>query len=109
MRINDFYNELNSIVHNNQKVAVSFQEFTENTQLPYISYHVSDESTLEADNIVYGKWKQVIIEVFTEDYDEDLEEKVEGILEKLELSYDPSYNYLPMKNIVIKTYEISLL
>ena len=58
------------------------------TPLPYLIYYVEDENNFKADNSNYFETSNVIVELYTEEKDIDLENRLKEILKEYEASYD---------------------
>lgn len=92
-------------------IPVQYRAFKvgEAPSLPYILFYVEDnEGTLKADNYNYAKVKNVVIELYSEEKDIELEEKLEEILDKNTLEYATYESYLDTEDMHEVAYEITL-
>nr|DAT52430.1 MAG TPA: tail completion protein [Caudoviricetes sp.] len=93
------------------KIPVKYRAFKvgEAPSLPYILFYVeNNEGTLKADNLNYVKVSNVTIELYSEEKDIELEEKLEAILDSNKFEYDIFEMYLDTEDMHEVAYEITL-
>lgn len=76
--------------------------------LPYIVYYVDEDIGFYADDTVYYEGYAVTIEVYTDQKDLQLEEKVKELLNSNELTYESYESFLDSENMYLKAYEIEI-
>lgn len=77
-------------------------------ELPYIVYYVDEDIGFYADDTVYYEGYAVTIEVYTDQKDLQLEEKVKELLNSNELTYESYESFLDSENMYLKAYEIEI-
>ena len=77
-------------------------------ELPYIVYYVDEDIGFYADDTVYYEGYAVTIEVYTDQKDLQLEEKVKELLNSNELPYESYESFLDSENMYLKAYEIEI-
>lgn len=93
------------------EIPVKYRAFKvgEAPSLPYILFYVeNNEGTLKADNFNYVKVSNVTIELYSEEKDIELEEKLEAILDSNKIEYDIFEMYLDTEDMHEVAYEITL-
>ena len=65
------------------KIPIAYNHFSNVQKPPYLVYKVTSSNNFMADNKVYKKIRKVDLELYTENKNEELEEKLE--ITKLEL------------------------
>ncbi|MBS7578456.1 MULTISPECIES: hypothetical protein [unclassified Enterococcus] len=101
-------NELRALL-NTIAIPVKYRAFKvgEAPSLPYVLFYVdSNEGTLKADNYNYAKVSNVTIELYSEEKDVELEEKLEAILDSNKIEYDTYESYLNTEDMYEVAYEI---
>lgn len=78
------------------EIAVQYRAFKEGQapELPYLIFYVNgNDDSLRADNKNFFKIQDVVLELYTEEKDVELEEKIEEILSNnnIEFEYDETY------------------
>lgn len=76
--------------------------------LPYIVYYADEDVAFYADDIVYHEGYAVTIEVYTDQKDLQLEEKVKELLNSNELPYESYESFLDSEGMYLKAYEIDI-
>lgn len=71
-------------------IPVAYSFFKKTTALPNIIYKENGLETVKADNRVYHKEKKYTIELYCEEKDFELEEKLETIFDNHDIVYDKS-------------------
>lgn len=93
------------------EIPVKYRAFKvgEAPALPYILFYVdSNEGSLKADNYNYAKVQNVTIELYSEEKDIELEEKIESILDSNHIEYDSYETYLDTEDMYEVAYEITI-
>ena len=76
---------------------------------PYILFYEEDnDGTIKADNFNYYPVKNVVVELYTDEKDIALEEKLETIFDDNGFEYDSYEAYLDTENMFEKAYEITI-
>ncbi|WP_342546127.1 hypothetical protein [Lysinibacillus sp. FSL K6-4013] len=76
---------------------------------PFIVYLEEDSNNFGADN---KSWKQIVnyrIEVYSDDKDLDLEEKIEKLLDDNGIFYDTDETYIDQESLYQRMYFITLI
>ena len=73
-----------------------------------IVYYVDEDIGFYADDTVYYEGYAVTIEVYTDQKDLQLEEKVKELLNSNELTYESYESFLDSENMYLKAYEIEI-
>lgn len=90
-------------------IPVAYNHFEEETQLPYITYLIEESSNFIADNITYANIQQIRIELYTKLKDLQTENKIEDLLETLEIPYETLEAYIDSEKCYQVVYFIELL
>lgn len=92
-------------------LPVSYSDFknSKNTKpsLPFISYYETDSDNLFADDSVYCENSNVIIELYTQNKNLELEKQVKNLLKSHKICYKTSNSDVPDENIHITYFYIS--
>ncbi|PEL13788.1 hypothetical protein [Bacillus sp. AFS017336] len=94
-------------------LPVAYSHFTATksnpvTVPPFICYLETDTDNFFADNKVYQKAINVLIELYTKKKDSTTELIIEQLLDDNEIPYLSSSRYIESENIFQKTYEVRL-
>lgn len=106
MKLVDFRSELKKV-----GVPVQYRAFKEGEapELPYIIFYLDDTTgSLEADNKLFWKLQNVSAELYTDEKDVELEEKLEQIFEENEISFDAYESYIDSEQMFEMLYEITI-
>ncbi len=77
--------------------------------LPYLLYYTTDnQGTLKADNHNYAKVYNLTLELYSEEKDLELEEKLEALLDMNNIEYDTFESYLDTESMYEVAYEITI-
>lgn len=76
---------------------------------PFIVYFIDKANSLYADGNNYFNRKEVIIELYTDNKDSALEEKLEKIINKNGLAYDHEEGYIQSENMYLVRYEMEVI
>lgn len=77
-------------------------------ELPYIVYYADEDVGFYADDIVYYEECAVTIEVYSQQKDLTLEEKVKKLLNDNQLPYESYESFLDSENMYLKAYEFNI-
>lgn len=88
------------------KLPLAYNHFKETQNTPYLIYLTEDTSNFGADNKVYFKINNWVIELYTDKKDLNLEAKLEKLLDEAELYYEKYEAYIDTEKIYQVRYEI---
>lgn len=93
------------------EVPVAYYQFSEATAKapPFICYYYPQNNDFGADNTNYVRIDQLVIELYTDNKDFDLEEKLEGILKENEMFFDKTEVYIDDEKMYMVTYTMEVL
>lgn len=77
-------------------------------ELPYLLYYADEDIGFYADDTVYSEGYAVTIEVYSEQKDLALEERVKKLLKENHLPYESYEDYLDSEEMFLKAYEIQI-
>ena len=102
--------ELKELVKILQKlnIPIAYHHFTTSQKPPYLVYKVTSTNNFIADNKVYKKIRKVDLELYTENKNEELEEKLETILCENEVVFNCFETYIQSEDVYQVIYEISI-
>ena len=88
-------------------VAYAYYQFPENTKQapPFICFYYPEMNGFYADNKVYAKQVQLVIELYTNKKDFALEESVEAVLNDNEIPFAKYESYIDSEKLYMQTYE----
>lgn len=78
-------------------------------RLPYCVYYYPNRDDMNADNINYVKIETLVIEVYTETKDFNLENAIETILTQNGINYDKTETYINTEKMYQLYYESEVL
>ena len=90
------------------KIPIAYNHFSTVQKPPYLVYKVTSSNNFMADNKVYKKIRKVDLELYTENKNEELEEKLETILCESEMVFDSFETYIQSEDVYQVIYEISI-
>lgn len=96
---------------NQLKISTKYRAFEEGQapKLPYLLYYEdNDDGTLKADNFNYAPVKNMILELYTDDKDLSLEERLENILNENRIEFDSEEVYIESEQMFEKYYSITI-
>ena len=100
------YEEINEMM---QEVGLpfSYHHFAEgeSPNLPFLLFLSSGENTFGADNLTYHSFKQLDIELYTDEKSPETEERVEDILRKNHIYYKKSKVWIESERLYEVLYE----
>lgn len=80
-------------------IDVAYDHFREKTQPPFILFRNTDTTTYKADNKVYFKNNNYIVDLVTELKNPTLEQKLEQVLNDNELPFDKEEDFIDSEQI----------
>lgn len=106
MKLSDFYKQLKNTtglpsVYHHWNIGKS-------PALPYTVYYVTERDDVIADNQSYFKVRSMVIELYTDSKDEDLEARVESFLNGLNIIPVVSEQYINDEKMYEIIYEFDL-
>lgn len=89
----------------------AYYEFTNQTAVapPFICYYLADSSDFAADGINYSKIRQLVIEVYTEAKDFELEARVETALTAAGIFFTRDEDSIDTEQMYMVTYTSEIL
>lgn len=87
-------------------IPLAYNHFKETQHTPYLIYLTEDTSNFGADNKVYFKVDNWVIELYTDKKELVLEARLEELLEEAELYYEKYEVYIDTENMYQVRYEI---
>ena len=88
------------------KLPLAYNHFKETQCTPYLIYMAEDTSNFGADNTVYFKTNNWVIELYTKKKDLNLETRLEVLLEDADLYYEKYEAYIDAEKMYQIRYEI---
>lgn len=88
---------------------VAYSHFEEKTRLPFITYLVVGSENFFADNEVYKKIENIRIELYTSTKDLEAEKKLEDLLNKNEIPYECSEEWIESEKVFQRIYEVEMI
>lgn len=88
-------------------VPFAYYQFDEDTArpTPFICFYYPEEVEFIADNINYVKLMVLRIELYTDEKDFELENRIESILNENELPFTHYESYIDSEKMLMQTYE----
>ncbi|EKN68071.1 hypothetical protein P9E76_15465 [Schinkia azotoformans] len=87
---------------------VAYSHFNSQPVTPYICYLSTNSSNFMADNKVYSKFNNVLIELYTDKKDLQAERKLEDTLDQHDIPYETSELFIDSEQLYQKLYEVNL-
>lgn len=102
--------ELKELVKTLEKleIPIAYNHFSTVQKPPYLVYKVTSTNNFIADNKVYKKIRKVDLELYTENKNEELEQKLETILCENEMAFEMFETYIESEAVYQVIYEISI-
>lgn len=106
MSLAELYTLLNSITGFADKVA--YRQFEEDAApaLPFIVYYEESTDNFKADNKVYQKRRNIVVELYTQEKDPNSEELVEKLLDDNSIPWDKIEEYIDSEHMYMNSYSI---
>ena len=88
-------------------IPFAYYQFEKDTArpCPFVCFYYSDSNDVLADNENYAKVKNLVIELYTDQKEFELEETIESILNQNEIVYDHYESYIDSEKMLMQTYE----
>ena len=104
------YQEVSNLI-DSIGLPCAYDHFTDDTgkELPFICFIYPESDDFIADNINYTKIRQLQIELYTENKDFALEDRIETILAGAGLVYNVNSGYLSDEQMYMTTYNTEVL
>lgn len=108
MSLAEFYTLLNSITGFTDKVA--YRQFEENAApaLPFIVYYEESTSNFKADNKVYLKRRNIVVELYSQEKDQASEELIEKLFDDNQIPWDKTEEYIDSEHMYMVSYDITI-
>ena len=108
MSISDLYTLLDGITGFKGKVV--YRQFKEGTApaLPFICYYVDDTDNFNADNHVYLKRQNVVIELYTAIKSPATEQLIETALDTAGIPWDYTETYIDSESCYLIAYNVEV-
>ena len=90
------------------EIPIAYNHFSTVQKPPYLVYKVTSSNNFIADNKVYKKIRKVDLELYTENKNEELEQKLETILCENEMAFEMFETYIESEAVYQVIYEISI-
>lgn len=92
-------------------VPCAYYQFTADTAQapPFICFYFDDSNDEPADNVNWAKVRTLIIELYTDEKDFELEESIESVLSANELFFTRSEVYLGDERMMMVTYQTQVV
>lgn len=90
------------------EIPIAYNHFSTVQKPPYLVYKVTSSNNFIADNKVYKKIRKVDLELYTENKNEELEQKLETILCENEMAFEMFETYIESEAVYQVVYEISI-
>lgn len=89
----------------------AYYQFPEGTgqEPPFLCYYYTDDVDLQADDRNYVKIRRIVIELYTDEKDFVLEQRVEDTLDAHELAYAKQETHLPSERMYMVIYQTSIV
>ena len=104
MSLAEFYTLLNSITGFADKVA--YRQFEEDAApaLPFIVYYEDSTDNFKADNKVYQKRRNIVVELYSQEKDVTSEELIEKLFDDNEIPWDKIEEYIDSEHMYMVSY-----
>lgn len=89
-------------------VPIRYQVFKNKPNPPYMIYYDDDTDNFYADGIVYCRFVNYVVELYTDKEEPELEKQVEDILEELEISWRKENDYDETEKLIKTSYYFNL-
>ena len=91
-------------------IPFAYDHFAEGESVdpPFLVYLYPGSDNFAADGIVYYKRKKLHIELYTDKKDDDLEDRVESIINRNGLYYEKTETWIPSENLYEVLYQMEV-
>lgn len=86
-------------------IPFTYYQFNKAVKPPFICFYYPESRNFNADSRVYQKGVLIVIELYTDKKDFELEEKIEQMLDERELVYHKNEEYVDSEKLYQITYE----
>lgn len=103
------YEQVNTMI---EEIGVpsSYYQFPETGQAtPFVCFFYANDNDFKADNSNYQKIEHLIIEVYTDSKDFDLEATVENVLSANEMVWTKREEYIDSERMTLEVYEMDVI
>ncbi|BDQ53375.1 hypothetical protein EfsSVR2330_08860 [Enterococcus faecalis] len=92
------------------ELPISYREWQPGQvpELPYLLYYENTSNNFFADNEVYCKQTEIVIELYTNTKNIREENKLEELLNTAKIPFDTYETYLSSEQMYLKAYEITI-
>lgn len=92
-------------------IPVTYYQFPNDKapSLPYLVYYYPNRDDMSADNTNYVKIESLVIELYTEEKDLELEQNLENILKNHNITYNKTDNFIDKESMYEIYYESEVL
>ena len=93
------------------ELPYSYYQFTEDTAQPppFLCFYYPDGNDFLADNKNYQRIRPLTIELYTDDKNIDLENRIESVLSAHDLAYHRSETYIGSEKLYLVAYETEIV
>lgn len=104
------YQEINTLIES-VGVPSAYYQFTADTAVPppFICFYFDNDPDLYADNVNYQKIAHLVIELYTDEKDFDLESTMESTLNTAGISYARNETYIDSEKLYLVTYSTDMI
>lgn len=98
--------KLKNILDGMSTCTAYYRKVPTGTKLPFLVWYINRTDNFDADNKVYKRQCEVIVDLYTAQKDFQIERELEGILEANELVWNSSEATVGEEATVVNSYEI---
>lgn len=101
---------INKIIEDikNLGVPVRYRNFKSPPPVPYAVYYEDDTDNFSADNIVYQKRTNYVLEFYENKKDQAAEEKIEKVLDRNEVYWEKEEMYIESEKLLMTAFYFAL-
>lgn len=100
--IDTIINQIKEVVH------VRYRVFKSKPPIPHAVYYEDETRNFTADNIVYLKRVDYILELYTEKKDHEIESKIEQIFAANDTPWEKEESYIEQERLIMTAYYFTL-
>ena len=78
-------------------------------QPPFMVWYYDETSEFYADGICYATVDSIVMELYGDEYDRSMEDKIEGVLKKYEIGYQKQREHIEDENLYETIYLMEVL
>lgn len=91
-------------------IPYHYMEFDVGTiQPPFMVWYYDETSEFYADGICYATVDSIVIELYGDEYDRSMEDKIENVLRKYEIGYQKQREHIEDENLFETIYLMEVL